>query len=61
MNPAAKVQHRPAEAGGISVATVLIIARAFGVKDPDILAGIGAAAGALPAAITWIVALTRGH
>jgi hypothetical protein len=37
----------------------LLVARAFGVTDPNILAALGAVVGFVPAAITWIVATVR--
>lgn len=53
------IARRPAETGGAAGASVMVIARAFGVKDPNILAGIGAAVGVGPGVITWIVATVR--
>lgn len=47
---------RPAETAGASGSLALIIARIAGIKDPDTLVAIGAAAGLVPALVTLIVA-----
>jgi hypothetical protein len=47
---------RPAEVAGLSGSVALLVCRAAGVDDPDVLVGIGAVVGAVPAAVTLLVA-----
>lgn len=47
---------RPAELTGLAGSVALIIAGLAGVKDPTALVAIGAVVGAIPAAVTLIVA-----
>lgn len=53
------VTNRPAESGGAATAIGALIARAFGVKDPDTLTYLIIAVGFVPAAITWTVSVVR--
>lgn len=53
------VKQRPAEAGGAATAAAALIARAFGVKDPNTLTYLIIVVGAVPAAITFLVGLVR--
>ena len=53
------VQSRPAELAGMVGAVALIVARIFGVDDPQIIAAIGVVVGFVPAAVTWVVTLVR--
>ena len=47
--------RRPAEKAGAVGSLALIVARLAGVQDPDALAAIGVAAGALPSVVTFLV------
>lgn len=58
------VQRRPAEAGGLAGAVTLLIVRAVGVTDPDVIVSVGVVLGAVPTMITWLVGVWRrrnGH
>jgi hypothetical protein len=50
------VKKRPAETGGLAGSLALSMAHAFGVNRPGILTAIGAASGAIPATVTFVVA-----
>jgi len=51
--------QRPAETGGAAGAVALLASRLAGVRDPNTLTSIGAVAGFVPAAITWLVVTLR--
>lgn len=53
------VTRRPAETGGVATAAAALIARAFGVKDPDTLTYLIIVVGAVPAAITFLIGQVR--
>ena len=53
------VKPRPAETGGVATAVAALIARAFGVKDPDTLTYLIIVVGAVPALITSAIGLVR--
>lgn len=53
------VTQRPAESGGVAVAVAALIARAFGVKDPDTLTYLIIVVGAVPALITGGISIFR--
>lgn len=53
------VKERPAESGGVAVAVAALIARAFGVKDPDTLTYLIIVVGAVPALITGAIGIVR--
>ena len=53
------VRSRPAETGGVATAAAALIARAFGVKDPDTLTYLIIVVGAVPALITGAIGLVR--
>ncbi len=53
------MQNRPAETGGGLLAVAVIIARVF-TTDPNVLTAVGAVAGAVPGAITWLIVQFRG-
>lgn len=57
---AAKTVERPAETGGVSGSVVLIVGRAAGITDPDVLVAMGVIVGFIPAGITWLVGTIRG-
>lgn len=52
-------ERRPAETGGVAGAATLLLVRAFGVTDPDVIVALGVVVALVPAAITWIVNLIR--
>jgi hypothetical protein len=52
---------RPAESGGVAVAAAVLIAHLFGVTDATTLTALAVVAGAVPAAITWLVVIFRGN
>jgi hypothetical protein len=53
------VRRRPAETGGVAGALALIIARAAGLDDPNLIVAIATVIGFAPAAVTWIVDVVR--
>ena len=52
-------ERRPAETGGVAGGAALLLARAFGVTDPDVIIALGVVVGFIPAAITWTVETLR--
>jgi len=52
-------QRRPAETTAIASALALLICKLAGVDDPDVLVALGIVIGFIPAAVTWIVELSR--
>ncbi|HEY7197344.1 MAG TPA: hypothetical protein VH306_09155 [Gaiellaceae bacterium] len=54
-------RNRPAETTGVAGACALLIARAAGVDDPNLIIAIASVIGFMPAAITWGVELVRGR
>ena len=63
MNATAKpvnvVKERPAETGALASAVAVLIAYAFGLDDPAIMAALTIVVGAVPGVITTIVSRTR--
>jgi len=53
------VKTRPAETTAIAASVALLICKAAGVDDPDTLTAMAVVIGFIPAAVTWIVTLTR--
>jgi hypothetical protein len=53
-------QHRPAETGGVAGALALLVARAAGLSDPNLIVALATVIGFAPAGITWVVGLIRG-
>lgn len=53
-------ERRPAETGGVAGAATLLLVRAFGVTDPDVIVALGVLVGVVPAGITWLVVTVRG-
>jgi len=47
--------RRPAETLGAAAGLAIVVGRALGIEDPDVLAGLAAAAGGLPALVTALV------
>jgi len=54
------VRHRPAETGGVAGALALLVARAAGLDDPNLIVALATVMGFAPAGITWLVELIRG-
>lgn len=50
---------RPSETAGVAGALGLLIARLFGVQDPDTIVAIGVAVGFVPAAVTYLIEARR--
>ncbi len=62
LNGAAKtVGRRPAESAGVAGSIALLVARIFGVKDPDTILAGAVVIGWLPAAVTWLNGLHKGE
>jgi hypothetical protein len=54
------IKRRPAESVGLAGAVALLIARALGVDEPDVIVGLGVVVASLPAVVTWLVVTIRG-
>jgi hypothetical protein len=54
-----KPSARPAETGGIGVAIAVLVAHLLGVTDATVITALAVVAGAIPAAITFVVATFR--
>ena len=54
------VRRRPAETGGVAGAVALLIARAAGVDDPNIIVALATVIGFAPAGVTSLIELIRG-
>lgn len=54
------ISRRPAESAGVAGSVGLLIAYALGIDDATVVVAIGAVVGFVPAAITWLVNVTRG-
>ena len=54
------VRRRPAETGGVAGALALLVARAAGVDDPNMIVALATVFGFAPAGVTWLVELIRG-
>ena len=55
------VQRRPAEtATPIAMAVAMLLGRALGVDDPDVIGYIAIVVAFVPAAVTWLVGVIRG-
>ncbi len=54
-----KVRKRPAETAGIAGALALVVCRALGVDDADVMMALGVLFASLPAGVTWLVELLR--
>ena len=61
MNTPTVITRRPAETGGLAVVVAAVIARIAGLDDAEMLTYLTILAGAIPAAITWIVELFRAR
>jgi hypothetical protein len=57
--PQKVIRNRPAETGGVAGAVALLIARAAGLSDPNLIVAIATVVGFTPAALTWFVELVR--
>jgi hypothetical protein len=53
------VTTRPAETGAGAAAIALLIARAFGMDDPELITALAIVIGFIPAVITGIVELAK--
>ena len=58
--PVQLIKTRPAESSGVAAAIALLICNLLGVKDPNTLTALAIIIGFIPAAVTWIVELSRG-
>jgi hypothetical protein len=58
-NPQNVIRSRPAETGGVAGALALLVARAAGLNDPNMIVALATVIGFAPAAVTWIVELLR--
>lgn len=54
------MKNRPAETGGVAAALALLLARALGLSDADLIVALGIVIGFIPAGITWVVSTARG-
>lgn len=54
-----KAKRRPAETGGVASYIALLIGYIAGIDDPGVLVALAGVVGFIPAAITWLVNLTR--
>jgi hypothetical protein len=57
-SPTAKVIQRPAETAGVAGSLAFLLGRALG-WDPTVTNAVAIVAGALPAAVTFLVELVR--
>lgn len=48
-------RSRPAEAIGVTAGVGVVVGRLLGVEDPDVLAGLALAVGAVPGLVTYVV------
>jgi hypothetical protein len=53
------VKRRPAETAGIASALAVLVAKLLGVDDSDVIVALAVVIGFIPAAITFVVELTR--
>jgi hypothetical protein len=58
-NPQKVIRRRPAETGGVAGAVALLIARAAGLSDPNLIVALATVIGFAPAGLTWLVGLLR--
>jgi hypothetical protein len=58
-HPQKVIRSRPAETGGVAGALALLVARAAGLTDPNMIVALATVIGFAPAAVTWLVELLR--
>jgi hypothetical protein len=58
-HPQKVIRNRPAETGGVAGALALLLARAAGLNDPNMIVALATVIGFAPAAVTWLVELLR--
>lgn len=57
--PAKTPERRPAETAGVAGAAAILVAHVLGVTDATVVTALAVVLGVVPAAVTWLVTITR--